>query len=130
MSRAAGARRMDLVRSVVRGYTRLVRPEPEELSRLAQVMRVRPSVFEVWAFGVGRKSVTDAARAVAEVRELSDAIAARARAEFAPRRLSVLDFSERSVVTRPRPRACHTPARRPRPNCRRRPGRTPSRSRT
>jgi hypothetical protein len=70
---------MDRTASVVRGYTRYARPEPRELARLAAVMRVRPSIFEVWAFCTGRKSATDAARAGAEVRQLADAIAARAR---------------------------------------------------
>jgi Ser/Thr protein kinase RdoA (MazF antagonist) len=79
---SAGARRMELVRSVVRGYTRAVRPEPEELARLARIMRVRPSVLEVWAFCTGRKPVADAARSVAEIRVLCDAIAARAADEF------------------------------------------------
>jgi Ser/Thr protein kinase RdoA (MazF antagonist) len=79
---SAGARGMERVRSVVLGYTRSVRPEPEELSRLAAVMRVRPSVLEVWAFCVGRKSAAEAARGLAEIRELADAVAARARTEF------------------------------------------------
>jgi Ser/Thr protein kinase RdoA (MazF antagonist) len=79
---SAGARGMDRVGSAAAGYTRSVRPEPEELARLAAVMRVRPSVFEVWAFCTGRKSAADAARGIAEVRELADAIAARALQEF------------------------------------------------
>jgi len=45
-------------------------------------MAVRPSVFEVWAFCTGRKSATDAAGAAAEVRQLTGAIAARAREAF------------------------------------------------
>ena len=73
---------MDRTASVVRGYTRYVRPEPQELARLAAVMRVRPSIFEVWAFCTGRKSATDAARGVAEVRRLAGEIAARAQDAF------------------------------------------------
>ena len=45
-------------------------------------MRVRPSIFEVWAFCTGRKSASDAARAVAEVRQLAGEIAARAQDAF------------------------------------------------
>lgn len=45
-------------------------------------MRVRPSVFEVWAFAAGRKTVTDAARAVAGIRAQADALAARATEAF------------------------------------------------
>jgi len=54
----------------------------EELSRLAAVMTVRPSIFEIWAFGTGRKSAAEAARAVAGVRERAGAVAARAREAF------------------------------------------------
>jgi thiamine kinase-like enzyme len=79
---SAGARRAELVRSVVNGYTRYLRPEPAELARLASVMRVRPSVFEVWAFATGRKTVTGAARGVAAIRAQADAIAARATRAF------------------------------------------------
>jgi len=79
---SAGARRPELVRSVVNGYTRHLRPEPAELDRLAAVMRVRPSVLEMWAFCTGRKSAAGAARGIAEIRQLSDAIATRARQEF------------------------------------------------
>jgi len=78
----AGMRDMSRVRSVAGGYTRHLRPEPQELSRLAAVMRVRPSIFEVWRFCTGRKSAADAARAVAEIAAHADAIAARAVQEF------------------------------------------------
>jgi hypothetical protein len=79
---SAGARRPDLVRSVVNGYTRHLRPEPAELDRLAEVMCVRPSIFEIWAFCTGRKTAAGAARGIAEIRQLSDTIATRAREEF------------------------------------------------
>ena len=79
---AAGARGPERVGSVVRGYSRYARPEPEELSRLAAVMTVRPSIFEIWAFAVGRKSAAEAASGVAGVRERAGAIAARAREAF------------------------------------------------
>jgi hypothetical protein len=45
-------------------------------------MRVRPSVFEVWAFATGRKTVTDAAASVTGIRARADAIAAQAVAAF------------------------------------------------
>jgi hypothetical protein len=44
------------------------------------MIRVRPAMFEVWAVGQGRKSVTQAWRGVTESRELADAVAARALA--------------------------------------------------
>jgi hypothetical protein len=43
---------------------------------------VRPAVLEVWAFCVGRKSLTDAWLGVTEARELGQAIAARAGEAF------------------------------------------------
>jgi len=78
----AGARGPERVGSVVRGYTRYARLEPGELSRLAAVMTVRPSIFEIWAFGAGRKSAAEAAQGVAEARELAGSIAARAVEAF------------------------------------------------
>ena len=45
-------------------------------------MRVRPSIFEVWAFCTGRKSAADAAGKVAELRQLTGEIANRAQAAF------------------------------------------------
>jgi hypothetical protein len=50
--------------------------------RVAAVMTVRPSIFEIWAFGTGRKSAAEAARGVAGVRERVGAIVARAREAF------------------------------------------------
>ena len=79
---AAGARGPERVGSVVRGYTRYARLEPGELSRLAAVMTVRPSIFEIWAFGAGRKSAAEAAHGVARARELAGSIAARAVEAF------------------------------------------------
>jgi Ser/Thr protein kinase RdoA (MazF antagonist) len=79
---SAGARGTDRTASVVRGYTRYVRPEPEEMARLASVMRVRPSVLQVWAFCTGRKSAPDAAQSIADVRAQAAAIAARAHEAF------------------------------------------------
>jgi Ser/Thr protein kinase RdoA (MazF antagonist) len=67
----------------VDGYRRHVAPEPEELDRLDTLVASRPVVFEAWAFGTGRRPLTDAARAIAEVSERAAAIAARARAAFA-----------------------------------------------
>jgi hypothetical protein len=43
-------------------------------------MCVRPSIFEIWAFCTGRK--TAAGAGAAEIRQLSDTIATRAREEF------------------------------------------------
>ena len=67
---------------MVNGYTRYLRPDPRELALLAAVMPVRPSAFEVWAFAADRKTVTDAARAVAGIRAQADALAARATDAF------------------------------------------------
>ena len=67
----------------VAGYRQRVMPEPGELDRLAAAVRARPVIFAAWAFCMGRRPVTAAARAAAEARELGDIIAARARAAFA-----------------------------------------------
>jgi aminoglycoside phosphotransferase (APT) family kinase protein len=79
---AAGGRGISRVDSAVTGYLTQVRPEPEELDRLAGMIRIRPAMFGAWAVGQGRKSVAEAWRGVAEVRALADAVAARALAAF------------------------------------------------
>ena len=70
----------------VAGYGRHVRPEPEELERLENLIRVRPVVFDAWAFATGQKRLREAAGGVVRSRELADAIAARARAAFSAAR--------------------------------------------
>jgi Ser/Thr protein kinase RdoA (MazF antagonist) len=79
---AAGGRGLNRVDSAIRGYLTQVQPEPEELDRLAGLIRVRPAMFGVWAVGQGRKSVAEAWRGVTETRALTDAVAARALTAF------------------------------------------------
>jgi Ser/Thr protein kinase RdoA (MazF antagonist) len=79
---SAGARGLDRVDSAVAGYLLRVQPEPEELARLPRVIRVRPAIFDIWAFGHGRKTLAEARRAMAGTRELADAVAARAQQAF------------------------------------------------
>jgi Ser/Thr protein kinase RdoA (MazF antagonist) len=79
---AAGGRGINRVDSAITGYLTQVRPEPEELARLAGLIRVRPAMFGVWAVGQGRKSVAEAWRGVTETRALTDAVAARALTAF------------------------------------------------
>jgi Ser/Thr protein kinase RdoA (MazF antagonist) len=80
---AAGALGLSRVDRLVAGYLGHVRPEPEELARLAGLIRVRPAMFEVWALGQGRKSLAEVRQGVADTRDLADAVAARARDAFA-----------------------------------------------
>lgn len=79
---AAGGRGINRVDSAITGYRTQVQPEPEELDRLAGLIRVRPAMFGAWAVGQGRKSVAEAWRGVTETRALTDAVAARALIAF------------------------------------------------
>jgi Ser/Thr protein kinase RdoA (MazF antagonist) len=79
---AAGGRGINRVDSAITGYLTQVQPEPEELDRLAGLIRVRPAMFGAWAVGQGRKSVAEAWRGVTETRALTDAVAARALTAF------------------------------------------------
>jgi Ser/Thr protein kinase RdoA (MazF antagonist) len=79
---AAGGRGINRVDSAITGYLTQVQPEPEELDRLADLIRVRPAMFGAWAVGQGRKSVAEAWRGVTETRALTDAVAARALTAF------------------------------------------------
>jgi len=63
---------------MVAGYRRHVRPEPEELERLSEVIRVRPVILDLWAFGHGRKEPGRRNAGIAASNDLAVAIAARA----------------------------------------------------
>jgi Ser/Thr protein kinase RdoA (MazF antagonist) len=76
---AAGARDLRRVDRVLAGYTSRVTLEPEELDRLAGVVRARPMVLEAWSFCMGRKTLATVARDVAAIGEVADAVAERAR---------------------------------------------------
>jgi Ser/Thr protein kinase RdoA (MazF antagonist) len=80
---AEGTKDLRRVDRVVAGYRQHVRLEPEELDRLAAVMRARPLVFTVWAVCTGRSTAADAVAGLAELHSLTAAIADRARAAFA-----------------------------------------------
>jgi Ser/Thr protein kinase RdoA (MazF antagonist) len=64
---------------VVAGYRTGIDPEPEEVSRLAGLVRARPIVFEIFNLAMGRKSLADAARGAGAAHDLADVIATRAR---------------------------------------------------
>ncbi len=66
----------------VAGYRRQVSLEADELARLGDLIRVRPIVFDAWAFATGRKRLGESVGGVTRSRELADAIADRARAAF------------------------------------------------
>jgi Ser/Thr protein kinase RdoA (MazF antagonist) len=80
---AEGVKHLGRVDLVLEGYRRHVALEPEELARLADVVRARPVIFETWMFCMGRKGLEAAALGVTEARERADAITARARAVWA-----------------------------------------------
>jgi Ser/Thr protein kinase RdoA (MazF antagonist) len=67
---------------VVKGYRTRIEPGPDELERLAALIRARPFVFDAWAFCMGRKSLEDVTRAVAASARRADEIAERAVRAF------------------------------------------------
>jgi Ser/Thr protein kinase RdoA (MazF antagonist) len=66
----------------VAGYRRLLTPRAEELDRLEALVRARPTIFDVWAFCSGRKTLAQASRSIAATREAAAAIADRACTAF------------------------------------------------
>ena len=56
--------------------------DPDELARLAAIVRARPVVFDVWAFCMGRKTLEEAAKGATGAHEHAQAIAERALAAF------------------------------------------------
>jgi len=77
----------DLLRvdRIVAGYRRHVIPEPDELERLEALIRVRPTVFNTWAFCTGRKTLAEAAASITANCDAAAAIADRARSAFTSR---------------------------------------------
>jgi Ser/Thr protein kinase RdoA (MazF antagonist) len=71
------------VQRVVAGYRRHVRLEADELSRLGEIIRARPVIFDAWMFCLGRKTLEDAVRDARESRQRSREIADWARVAFA-----------------------------------------------
>ena len=79
---SAGAREGPRLDRVVAGYSEHVHLEPEELARLGKVMLARPVVLEIWAYCMGRKTLEEATRAVAQAAELAEAVAGHAVDHF------------------------------------------------
>ena len=67
----------------VAGYRRHITPQPEELERLEALIRVRPIVFDTWAFCTGRKTLGQTTESIAASQDTAAAIADRARTAFA-----------------------------------------------
>ena len=75
---AEAARNLARVDLVAAGYRRHVRLEPAELTRLTAMMRARPAVLAAWSYGLGRATLTGAADAAAEARDIAAAAGPRA----------------------------------------------------
>jgi Ser/Thr protein kinase RdoA (MazF antagonist) len=80
---AEGAKDLRRIDLVLAGYRRHVTLTDEELGRLADIARARPLALDVWSVGTGRITPTQALAHAAEVRTLTEAVAARARAALA-----------------------------------------------
>jgi Ser/Thr protein kinase RdoA (MazF antagonist) len=80
---AEGAKNLARVDLVLEGYRRHIDLEPEEVGRLADVMRARFVTLQSWMFCMGRTSIEAAAQSVTEVHDLAEAIVHRAQAALA-----------------------------------------------
>jgi Ser/Thr protein kinase RdoA (MazF antagonist) len=80
---AEGAKDLRRVNVVLAGYRRHVTLTGEELDRLAAVARARPLIFAAWAVCTGRKTPREALAEAADVRTLTESIAATARTALA-----------------------------------------------
>jgi Ser/Thr protein kinase RdoA (MazF antagonist) len=78
-----GAREPKLVDAVVSRYRRRITPEPEELERLAAVIRGRPLLLDCWRIGYQGHPASAVVAQLPELHRLSDQIADRARKAFA-----------------------------------------------
>jgi methyltransferase (TIGR00027 family) len=82
---AAGSRDPALAEAVVAGYRAHVRPEPDELARLAGAIGVRPLIFGCWALCTGRTSLAAVMAGWPATHAQAQAIAERAAEAFAGR---------------------------------------------
>jgi len=80
---AEGARDLRRVKLVLAGYRQHVMLTGEELDRLAAIARARPLVLAAWAVSVGRLAPSVAVARSAQLRELTDSVAATALAALA-----------------------------------------------
>jgi Ser/Thr protein kinase RdoA (MazF antagonist) len=80
---AEGARDLRRVDLIVGGYRQHVDLEPEELSRLEAVARVRWVILKSWEFCMGHRTLDDTTREIADAHALAAAVGSRARAAFA-----------------------------------------------
>ena len=69
--------------AVLAGYCRHVTLTSDELDRLAEVARARPLLLAAWAVGNGRMTPSAALARFAQVRTLTERMAARIRAALA-----------------------------------------------
>ncbi len=65
------------------GYSRRIALEPEELDRLAGLLRARPLILNIWRLRHGATSAAAAGADALETRRLADLIASRLRARLA-----------------------------------------------
>ncbi|HEX3789391.1 MAG TPA: hypothetical protein VHW44_16125 [Pseudonocardiaceae bacterium] len=79
----AGARDLRLVDAVVSRYRAHIQLEPDELDRLAEAIRARPFLLDVWSFCMGRKRLPAVLADAEATNQLAEAIAERARQGFA-----------------------------------------------
>jgi len=77
---AAGARHPRILDATVERYRRHSRLDADERAALAEAIRARPLLLDVWAIGAGRRSFEDAVAALPKARALAQEIAARALA--------------------------------------------------
>jgi Ser/Thr protein kinase RdoA (MazF antagonist) len=77
---AKDLRRIDLIAA---GYRRHVDLEPEELSRLEALARVRWVILKSWEFCMGHRTLADTTREITEAHALAAAVGSRAQAAFA-----------------------------------------------
>ncbi|MGH2861458.1 MAG: phosphotransferase enzyme family protein [Solirubrobacteraceae bacterium] len=65
------------------GYRRHVALEPEEVERLAGMLRARPLIFDIWRLAHRGMTAAAAVENAADTRQLADALAAQVRSQLA-----------------------------------------------
>lgn len=79
---AAGYRSIKCVDAVISGYRKLINLDGDELGRLPAAIGIRPLIFDIWAFCMGRKDLIEVKKEIARTRDVTKVIAERAFQAF------------------------------------------------
>lgn len=83
---AAGYRSIECVDALIAGYRRFINLDSNELKQISRAIGIRPLIFDIWAFCMGRKDLVDIMQESTKVHSTTEVISERAAQAFKERR--------------------------------------------